>query len=151
MADMTQVLTMTQSQGVELPNVLRWYKVDLNFSETANASMRAVATHNILTIPAGYAFAKAYGHVKVAIASTSSGTTIQLGIGGVGLTAAIPEASYLDQVGAGFETQLNDLEDATCCIYPYAATANDTLDLIVGTEAILTGRIILNVALIKID
>lgn len=151
MANMTSVLTMTRSNGVELPNVLRWYTLDLNFGETANAAMLAAGTHNILDIPAGYAFAKAYAYVKTAITSSGNAATLQLAISTKPVTAAMPEASYLDQVGAGFESQLNDLEDATCVTTAYAATAADTLDMIVAGEAITGGRIILNVALVKID
>ncbi len=150
MADMTGVLTMTESVGVELPNAEVTRVIDLNFGATANASMLATGVHNIMALNQGEAVVSGYAVVTTTCTSTSNNGTIAIQVGSDLWTAAYTADG--SELAAGDVIQLSpgDLEDTDGKL-GYAAAADDTLDFEIGTNAFTAGRIMLFVKVIKVS
>jgi len=149
MADMTGVLTLTKSDGIRVPNIIEWRAVDLDFGATANATLLTVATHNILKIPAGWAFAGGHAYVKTTFTSASNTGTLQFAIGAQ-VKSGVYTADNAELVAGDAFDLFNTDYDSTGGTLGYVS-ADDTLDLIVGTTAITAGRIALFVKLIYVD
>jgi len=106
-------------------------------------------SHNILTLAAGDAIVFGRGIVLTACTSTSDTGTIRFSAGGVlgGLLTLGTGAAEM-ALGNVFTFGETDFED-TVGDGAYSASA-DTLDMIVGTSAILTGRILLVVGIMNV-
>jgi len=150
MADMTSILTMVSSDGIELPNIYRYRCIDLNFGATANASMLATGTHNVMTLNRGEAITGGHYFVYTACTSTSNDGTIQFKVGSDALGAAMTADGTELAAGDVITLGTNDYEDAAG-VAMYAKTAADTLDMVIATHAFTAGRILLAVQIVNIQ
>jgi hypothetical protein len=124
---------------------IKWSQIDLNFGDASLAAMKATGTHNVLTVPEGYAIVAGYAVVQTTFTFSSAGTIKFAMVNDLTGTRAAAELA----AGDVFALLQNDLEDTTSAGC-YAVSDDDTLDLIVGTDAVTAGRLILYVGMIDV-
>ena len=133
----TKIKERASNARYEQPYETRVYTFDVTDAEFDG--IETVATHNIAPIEEGYALIGGCGIVSTAVTSAGS-ATLKFQVGSDALTGAIPKAN----LAAGDVFRLLFAESAsTESKALYAASAADTLDMVVGTAALTAGKITL--------
>ncbi len=111
-------------------------------------SVASVTTHNLITQPANSYIAEGQLIITTKMVSTSNNGTILIAIGGVGLHTALTMDGTECDAGDVFTLCATDFEDtAGAALYK---TSADTLDLVVGTNAITAGVFYLIVRIVEL-
>lgn len=149
MADMSSIL-VPERRAPSFPDSLaKDIVLTLDFGLSANASMLATGTHNILDWPAGQALLWGKCIVQTTMTSTSNDGTISFALTGLDALHATMTADGTElAAGDGFMLGEVDYEDAAgkAC---YSATATH-LDMTIATHAMTAGKLILYLRVINI-
>lgn len=161
MADLTSTIQKEKVPYVSYKQVAEDRVYNIDVTDAALSGLAAVGTHNIVTIPVGYALLEAFVIVKQDADSAADGAAVQFKIGDDTLSAAIAQADLaegevikLDGNKYGGVTDGTDtLESADVDggMAGYCPDAADTIDMVVSGEALTALEFAIIVKLVDLD
>ncbi len=149
MADISATKLPMKVVPYQFQGPIKWTVYDL--SPVADG-VSAVATHNLFPLAINEALFGIFGAVVTSFASTSNNGTVQFAVGSATLNTAIACAGTAGKLLVNETIWLPVIAAVppTASVVGMSPAAADTIDMIVGTNAITAGRIILYVATVDV-